>query len=81
MPSPIQREFDYYLENQEAIALRYQGRFVVIKNCEVIADYSTDFEAVTETSKKHPLGSFLVQKAEAGEDDVAQIFHSRVSFC
>ena len=80
MPSPLEKEFTYYLKNQDELVKEYSGKVLVIKDCKVIGAYSTDQEAIEETQKEHELGTFLVQKCEPGEDSVTQVFHSRVAF-
>jgi hypothetical protein len=76
--SPLSAELDYYIKHQDELVAKYRGKFLVIKNGSVIGMYNSDLEAVTETSKKEPLGTFLVQKAEPGKDNYTQTFHSRV---
>ena len=76
----LKREFEFYLENQNELVKKYNGKYIVIKNCLVIGEYDSVIEAVTETSKQHELGTFLVQKCELGEDSYTQTFHSRVAF-
>lgn len=78
--SPLQREFEYYLANQPALVKQYNGRYVVIKDQRVIADYGDEATAVYDTQKTHPLGTFLVQKVGPGRDAYTQTFHSRVVF-
>jgi hypothetical protein len=80
MPSPLQKEFNYYLKNQGELVAKYNGKFVVIKDCKVIGAYDSEFQAVSETQKSHPLGTFLVQKCEPGNQSYTQTFHSRVVF-
>lgn len=80
MTSPLQKEFDYYLEHQDELVEKYLGRVVVIKDQHVIGDYSDEPEAVLETEKQgHKVGTFLVQKVEKGEGAYTQTFHSRVA--
>jgi len=50
----------------------------VIKNEGVIGVYDSDIEAIEETSEKHEMGTFLVQKCEPGPNSYTQTFHSRV---
>ena len=76
MNSDLKRAFEFYLANQDAMVRRYDGRFIVIKNDEVIGAYDSDLEAVTETKKAHPLGTFLVQKVSPGDSDYTATFHS-----
>ena len=80
MPSVLEKEFKYYLENQEELVEKYNGKYIVIKNCKVVGIYDNELEAINETAKKHELGSFLVQKCEPGSESYTQIFHSRVTF-
>ncbi|GAH03764.1 hypothetical protein KAV79_04635 [Candidatus Aerophobetes bacterium] len=80
MSKPLEKEFKYYLENQDKLVEKYNGKVLVIKNCNVIGVYDTELEAVNETSKKEELGTFLVQKCEAGTDSYSQTYHSRVTF-
>jgi hypothetical protein len=76
----LEKEFKYFLDNHDALVKQYQGKFVVVKDCQVIGAYDGELEAVKETSKKHELGTFLVQKCEPGSESYTQTFHSRVSF-
>ena len=79
MNSDLKRAFDFYLANQDAMVEQYDGRFIVIKDDEVLGAYDSELEAVTETQQAHPLGTFLVQRVSAGEADYTAKFHSRVS--
>lgn len=76
----LQSEFTYYRAHQAEIAAEYDGKFVVIKGNEVIGSFDSELEAVTETQKAHPLGSFLVQRVTKGPEGYSQAFHSRVVF-
>ena len=81
MPAnPLKKAFDYYLRHQQDLVRRYGGKFVVIKDDEVLGAYSDELAAVRETAKHHPLGTFLVQFVEQGDAAYTQTFHSRVAF-
>jgi len=80
MSKSLEKEFEYYLENQDEFVRRYKGKILVIKNRKVIGSYNTELEAVEKTSEKEELGTFLVQKCEPGKDSYTQTFHSRVGF-
>jgi 3-methyladenine DNA glycosylase AlkD len=79
MPKPLEREFDYYLKNQGELIKKFSGKFIVIKDEEVIGAYDTELEAIKEASKHNELGTFLVQKCEPGSENYTQTFHSRVA--
>jgi hypothetical protein len=58
----------------------YDGKCIVIKDGKVLAAYDNELSAVTETQKRHPLGTFLVQKVTEGDSAYPHTFHSRASF-
>lgn len=73
---PLEKEFKYYLDNQDKLVKKYKGKVIVIKNKKVIGVYDSEAEAVQETSKNEPLGTFLVQKCTPGEADYTVTLHS-----
>ena len=75
----LEREFEYYLENQNELVEKYNGKFIVIKDCKVIGDFDSELDAIKKTSQKHELGTFLVQKCELGSSSYTQTYHSRVA--
>jgi len=75
----LENEFKYYLEHQDELVKQYNGKFIVIKDLKVIGVYDSELEAIQKTSKKHELGTFLVQKCEPGNESYTQTYHSRVS--
>jgi len=77
---PLEKEFSFYVQNQDALVKQYDGKFIVIKDCKVIGAYDNEMQAVTETNKIHDAGTFLVQKCEPGSESYTQTFHSRVAF-
>lgn len=80
MANTLKKEFEYYLKHQKDLVKKYKGKFIVIKDCKVIRAYDSEQEAVFETSKKHKIGTFLVQKCIPGKESYTQTFHSRVAF-
>lgn len=80
MSSPLQTEFEFYLSHQDEMVEKYDGKYIVIKNGDVLGVYDDELAAVTETQKSHDLGTFLVQKVSQGDSEYSQTFHSRVVF-
>ena len=76
----LEKEFEFYLEHQDEFAKKYNGKFIVIKNQEVIGVFESEIEAIEKTSASHQLGTFLVQKCEPGKESYTQTYHSRVVF-
>jgi hypothetical protein len=75
----LEQEFEYFLSHQTELVERYEGKVIVIKNGSVLGAFDNHAEAVREISKIHPLGTFLVQKCDAGTEAYKQTFHSRVT--
>ncbi|MEA3397937.1 MAG: hypothetical protein U9R05_10790 [Chloroflexota bacterium] len=80
MTKKLEKEFNYYLDNQSDLLKKYEGKFLVIKGAEVIGTYDTELESLEETVKEHKLGTFLIQHCTPGADNYTQTYHSRVAF-
>jgi len=80
MCKPLEKEFKYYLYNQDELVKKYNGKVIVIKNQKVIGVYDSEITAIQETSKNESLGTFLVQKCTLDKDNYKQTYHSRVVF-
>jgi Family of unknown function (DUF5678) len=80
MTNPLQKEFEFYLDHQDEMVEKYEGKYIVIKGEEVLSAYDNELAAITETQKSYPLGTFLVQLVTRGPDAYTQTFHSRVVF-
>ncbi len=76
----LQKEFEYYLGHQEELVKKYNGKFIVIKNGEVLGSYDDELTALKETQREHDLGTFLVQQVSPGDAAHSQTLHSRVAF-
>jgi len=76
----LEREFEYYVEHQDELVEKYNGKFVVIKGCNVIGAFDSELEAIEKTAEQYELGTFLVQKCEPGSESYSATYHSRVLF-
>jgi len=75
----LESELKYYLKYQDELVKQYTGKYIVIKNHEVIGNYDNELEAVKKSAKEHELGTFLVQKCEAGDQGYSPCFSCRGS--
>jgi len=80
MTLPLQKEFEYYLANQEALVAKYKGKVLVIRDRAVVGVYESESEALEAAARKYELGTFLIQRCEPGRESVTQTFHSRAVF-
>ena len=74
----LEMEFQYYLQHQDELVRQFDGRYIVIAGQRVVGDYATFAEAVTETQKTRPQGTFIVQRCSEGPKDYTFTYHSRV---
>ena len=80
MNNQLKKEFEYYLAHQDEMVKRFDGRYVVIKDGEVLGAYDDEMRALAETQRSHRLGTFLVQRVSKGKREYSQTFHSGVVF-
>jgi hypothetical protein len=81
MESPLKKEFQFYLDHQKELIEKYNGKFIVIKDCEIVGAYDTQLTAISEAQKKAlKVGTFLVQLVSPGDTAYKQTFHSRAVF-
>lgn len=71
----LQEEFEYYLNNKKFFHEKYEGKFIVLKNKQVIGVYENRLLAINEARKMHELGTFLVQHVADSDEQIR--FHSR----
>ena len=76
----LEKEFQYYLDNQTELVKKYDGKYIVIIGNQVIASYNSNEEAYFESLKQYQVGTFLIQHCTPGSDSYTQTFHSRVAF-
>jgi hypothetical protein len=76
----LDKEFQYYLDNQSNLVRKYNGRYIVIVGEQIIGDYDNYSQALSHSLKKYEKGTFLVQKCSPGDKDYTLTFHSRVAF-
>ncbi|MFA7402183.1 MAG: hypothetical protein WCZ21_06600 [Bacteroidales bacterium] len=76
----LDKELQYYIDNQNELVAKYIGKYLVIKGQTIIGVYDTEIEAYSETVKKHELGTFLIQECQPGDENYTQTFRTRVIF-
>ncbi len=74
----LEKEFDFYIKNQDDLVDKYNERFIVIIGETVVGDYDSETQAFEATVKKHEPGTFLIQKCSPGEQSYTQTFYTRV---
>ncbi len=62
-----QQDYDWFLQNYEELFNEYGVSYLAIKKRKVLGKYNSYAEAVLETEKTEPLGSFIVQYCNGDE--------------
>ena len=76
----LAKEYKYFEKNKKELVKKYRGKFIVIKNEQILGAYNTEKGAYDSTIKEHAVGTFLIQKCVQNEEELVQSFHSRVIF-
>jgi hypothetical protein len=76
----LEKEFKYYIDNQNELVKVYNGKYLLIKGQKVIEAFNDQASAYIEGTKNYELGTFLIQYCSPGKDNYTQTFHSRVRF-
>ncbi len=71
----LEREFNYFLDNQNELVKKHRGKYVVIVADKVVGEFESDAAAYFETIKKYQLGTFLIQLCEPGDGAYTQIIN------
>lgn len=64
----LQKELEYFIENQEELVREYPDKVLVIKDQRVVGSYDTKIEAYLEARKEYTPGTFMIQPCEPGPD-------------
>ena len=77
----IETLFKYYLEHQEELVKKYDGKYLIITSEGVVGAYDTLNEGYEVAIKTYGKGNFMLQLCSEGEQDYSQrFFTSRVVF-
>jgi len=76
----LNKEFKYYLDNQNELLKKYNNRVLVIVGERVVGDYDSFEQALFKSAEDYEPGTFLVQECTEGEGSYTETFHSRVIF-
>ena len=63
----LEKDFQYFLNNQDELFSKYPNKFSVIEDEPVVAAFDTNIEAYSYGVENYGLGSFLIQRALADE--------------
>jgi len=70
----LSSNFKYYLDHQEELVKKYDGKYIIIKDCTVVGDFFDESEAYVKAVQKYGLGNFLLQYCSEGPSAYTQTF-------
>ena len=62
MTNPLEREYEYYVQNREKLAAKYHGKLVAIKGQKVLGAYDDYLTAAKSVYVEHERGTVLMQE-------------------
>lgn len=74
----LKHEFQYYLDHQEELLKKYNGKVIVIIGERVIGAFNTKQEAYLNSIKKYEPGTFLIIECTPGKDSYTYHQRSRI---
>ncbi len=72
----LAKEFHWYLDNQQEMVEKYNGRYIAIKGKEVLGSYDSEEAAITESWQRHEPGTVLIQHVSPGTGSYTTIVRS-----
>ena len=76
----LEKEFQYFMEHQQELSSKYDGKYIVIVGDNVVGVYETNEEAYEKSLKSYKLGEFLIQECSQDASSYTTVFHSRVIY-
>lgn len=77
----IESLFNYYLENQDKLVKKYNGKYIIITKDGVMGAYSTVREGYDIAMSRFGRGNFMLQLCTPGDAAYTRYYHtSRVTF-
>lgn len=74
----LDKEFQWYRAHQEKLVKQYNGKILLIHNCQVEGAFSDNYSAYVAGVEKYGEGNFLMQKCTPGPEAYTFTYHSRV---
>jgi len=66
----LEAEIKFFIENQQDLAAKYPGRYLLVKGDTVSGSYQLEMDAISEGVRQYGLSSFLVRHVNQVQHDV-----------
>ncbi len=68
MAYDIYDDFHWYIEHQNELLEKYDGKCLVIRNRSILGSYDSEDAALEAALQRHPFGEFMIQPCSAGAE-------------
>ena len=75
----LTQEFQYYLDHQEDLLPKYNGKYVVIVGNQVVGAYDDRTDAYYSSLQQYTPGTFMIQLCTPGEEAYTVRYYNRVA--
>lgn len=75
----LDKEFKYYLDHQNELLPKYNGKFIVIVGTDIVGAYDDREDAYYSSLEKYEPGTFMIQLCTPGDSAYTVRYYNRVS--
>ena len=75
----FEKELAFFIENQDDLVERLEGRVLVIRGNQVVSDFPTTLEAYLYARGEYEPGTFMIQPCEPGIEAYTVTINSSVA--
>lgn len=75
----VEQNFRYYLSHQNELVEKYNGKYIVIVNNQVVGAYDDFPHAYYSSLEKYEPGTFMIQMCTPGKEAYTARYYNRVT--
>jgi len=77
--STIDQDFKYYLSHQDELVKKYNGKYIVLNDTNVVGAYDDYVDAFYSSLEKYKPGTFMIQLCTPGKEAYTVRYYNRVT--
>jgi len=77
--SAVEKDFRYYLNHQDDLVKKYNGKYIVLNDSQVVGAYDDYADAFYSSLEKYEPGTFMVQLCTPGDSAYTARYYNRVT--
>jgi hypothetical protein len=76
----LDREFKYYIDHQDELVRKYNGKYLIVVGDKVEGAFDERIDAILDGRKRFGAGNFMVQLCSPGDESYTLHVHANISF-